>query len=231
MFHINNTVREIIIPIISIPSIDLLLCFFFGIRSRWFQLHSMINSIIVYIIFEDVIKLYRNPLLNNHAIESKLELNYIMILHIYHLFISKNITFMDYFHHIVFVGFGCLPVYIFFNNNLIRLGVFATCGFTGSIEYFMLALVKHNKLSSKKQKNLNSYMYNYIRYPLTMYGVIAIYISSLYVPKIICDYPILLFYINLIIYVNGAFYNKLTIENYIENKLTRGKYLENINNV
>ena len=135
-FRINNTTREIIIPIIAIPSIDLLLCFLFGVKARWFQLHSAINIVIVGIIFDDVVKLYRNPIYNNHDIDSKLELTYIMTLHIYHLLISKNITFMDYCHHLLFVGFACLPAYIFYNNNLLRLSVFATCGATGSIEYF-----------------------------------------------------------------------------------------------
>ena len=218
-FRINNTTREIIIPIIAIPSIDLLLCFLFGVKARWFQLHSAINIVIVGIIFDDVVKLYRNPIYNNHDIDSKLELTYIMTLHIYHLLISKNITFMDYCHHLLFVGFACLPAYIFYNNNLLRLSVFATCGLTGSIEYFMLALVKHNRLTSIKQKMYNTYIYNYLRYPFSMYSVIAIYISSLYNPEIIGNYPMLLLFMNLTILLNGSFYNKLAIENYIEHKM------------
>ena len=40
--------------------------------------------------------------------------------------------------------------------------------------------------------------------------------------------PLLLTYINLIIFFNGAFYNKLTIENYITHKLNAQK-LKNSN--
>lgn len=218
MFAISNTVREIIIPVITIPSIDLFLCLLFGAKARWFQLHSVINAVIVGIIYDDVIKLYRNPLLNNHAITCKLDMTYIMWLHLYHLLITKNITCMDYFHHIVFVGFGCLPAYLLYDNNLLRLGVFATCGFTGAIEYFSLALVKHGRLTLLAQKRFNSHLYNYVRYPLSMYSVITIYIVSLYDRELTGDYPVLLFVINVMIFMNGAFYNKLTVENYIRNQ-------------
>ena len=46
---INNRCSDIIIPLLSIPTIDLLLCIFFGTNARWFQLHSVINGIITYI--------------------------------------------------------------------------------------------------------------------------------------------------------------------------------------
>ena len=136
---------------------------------------------------------------------------------------------MDYCHHILFIGFACLPAYIFYNNNLLRLSVFATCGATGSIEYFMLALVKHNRLTSIKQKMYNTYIYNYLRYPFSMYSVIAIYISSLYNPEIIGNHPVLLLFMNLTILLNGAFYNKLAIENYIEHKMMKPYHNEDCN--
>ena len=124
---------------------------------------------------------------------------------------------MDIFHHILFVGFGVVPAYNFFRNNLIKLISFSTCGLTGCIEYFMLSLVKHEKMSSLQQKYINSYIYNYIRYPLTMYTVVSTYISYITNPNII-EYPGLLIYINLLLFFNGSYYNKITIENYIEHK-------------
>ena len=211
------SISDIIIPLISIPALDFMLCILFGIQTRWFQLHSVVNGIIVCIVYQDVISLYINPIANNGIMNSKLDCYYIIFLHIYHLFISSNLTFMDYFHHGLFIGGGCIPAFLFFNSNLVRLASFAGCGLTGCVEYFTLALVKHNKLKSLTQKKISSYMYNYVRYPLSLYSIMAIYIVYLYdTPQNINPY--LLIYVNLIIFFNGAFYNKLTIENYIEHK-------------
>ena len=129
---------------------------------------------------------------------------------------------MDYFHHILFVGFGCIPSYVFYNSNLMRLVSFASCGLTGSIEYFTLALVKHNYLSSLKQKCINSYIYNYLRYPLSIYAMITIYLSYINNPET-SGHPALLIYINLILFFNGSYYNKLTIENYAKHKMLKYK--------
>ena len=213
----ENTITNIIIPVVSIPTIDMFLCYIFGYKSRWFQLHSAINAIILLTIYEEVIELFINPIVNNKTEISKIDSNYIILLHTYHLIIAKKLTYMDIFHHILFVGFGLVPTYIFFNNNLIKLVSFSTCGLTGCIEYFMLSLVKHEKMSSLQQKYINSYIYNYIRYPLTMYTVVSTYISYITNPNII-EYPGLLIYINLLLFFNGSYYNKITIENYIEHK-------------
>ena len=108
IFYIN--ISDIIIPLISIPIIDLILCLLFGTRSRWFQLHSTINAIIVKIIYKDVIDLYINPIINNKLLDSKIDCYFIIFLHIYHLIIMNQLTFMDYFHHIIFVGLGIFSV-------------------------------------------------------------------------------------------------------------------------
>jgi len=213
----NYDKTDILIPLITIPSVDLLLCLIFTQKARWFQLHSVINGIIVYIIQDDVINLYKNPITYSKILDTKIEFYFITFLHIYHLIISSNLTMMDYFHHILFIGFGCVPAYLLYDNNLIRLGTFASCGITGCIEYFSLALVKHQKLHPITQKKYNSYLYNYVRYPLTVYCNVSIYIS--YRLNYLIGNPYFLIYINLIIFYNGAFYNKLTLENYMGHKV------------
>lgn len=208
---------DFIIPVITIPMIDFLLCTLFTSQARWFQLHSAINAIIVYIISNDVFLLYTDPLNNIHETESKLECSYIVLLHIYHYFLFKN-TMMDYFHHIVFVGFGCIPIFCFYNTNLIRLATFAGCGLPGAIEYFTLSLVKHKKLNSLTQKRLNSYMYNYFRFPATVYSISIIHIA--YIMNLTpAAHIALVYYIIFIVFLNGSFYNKLTLDNHTEHKL------------
>ena len=213
----NIAYKDVAIPVVCIPSIDFLLCKIFGKHTRWFQLHSAINAIIVLIIWDDIIAIFSNPLQNIDIIESHIDTYFILFLHIYHFFIVNNITFMDYFHHIIFIGFGVIPTFFIENYNIIRLAWLSCCGLPGCIEYLTLSLVKHNKKCYIKKKKLNAYIYNYIRYPITIYCPTLTYIA--YKENYLEKYnSYLIVYINLILFFNGAFYNKLTIENYIIHK-------------
>ena len=214
---IINNINDIIIPVITIPGIDYLLCYIFGNKARWFQLHSAINAIIVYIIYQDVYNLFIDPIQNVRILNSKIDCNFIILIHLYHIIAFTKITAMDIFHHTAFVAFGAVPIFYLENSNLLRLGCFPICGLPGTIEYFTLSLVKHNKLSSLLQKRLNSYLYNYIRYPLSIYAIVIIYITYLTNP-LIYNKPLFILYTILIIFSNGAYYNKLTVENYIGHK-------------
>ena len=227
---LSQSSLDFIIPFISIPTLDLILCKTFGQKSRWFQLHSLINGIIVYIIFDDIFGFFINPLSNIREINSKIDNYFIMFLHIYHLFIVNNLTFMDYFHHILFVGLGVMPSILYYNSNLVRLAWFPTCGLPGFTEYFMLALVKHGKLESIKQKRYNSYIYNYLRYPLTIYGPTITYVA--YKNNLLPETnPYMLLYFNFILFFNGSFYNKVTVENYILHKYRKNNSFHNLQGV
>ena len=227
---LSQSSLDFIIPFISIPTLDLILCKTFGQKSRWFQLHSLINGIIVYIIFDDIFGFFINPLSNIREINSKIDNYFIMFLHIYHLFIVNNLTFMDYFHHILFIGLGVAPAILFYNSNLVRLAWFPTCGLPGFTEYFMLALVKHGKLESIKQKRYNSYIYNYLRYPLTIYGPTITYVA--YKNNLLPETnPYMLVYFNFILFFNGSFYNKVTVENYILHKYRKNNSFHNLQGV
>ena len=218
---------DFIVPFISVPTLDLLLCKTFGTKSRWFQLHSLVNGIIVYIIFDDIMNLFINPLANIRDVTSKMDNYFIMFLHIYHLFIVNNLTLMDYFHHILFVGLGVAPSILYYNSNLARMAWFPTCGLPGCIEYFMLALIKHEKLESIKQKRYNFYIYNYLRYPLTVYGPTITYVA--YKNNLLPHTnPYMLVYFNFILFFNGSFYNKVAVENYILHKYKKNNSFHNL---
>jgi hypothetical protein len=208
---------DIMAPLIIIPSTDFILCKLFGTRSRWFQLHSIINLVIVYITYNDVFNLFINPLNSIKIVDSKIDYYFILWLHIYHIFIGK-LSFMDICHHLLFVGTGIIPCILCHSSNLIRIGSFTLCGLPGAIEYGTLSLVKHNKIKSITQKRIVSYIYNYFRYPITIYSSTLTYIAYIQGFKTNTD-PRLILYVNLLLIINGSFYNKLTIENYMEHKL------------
>ena len=152
---------------------------------------------------------------------NKLDSYFIIILHLYHALTFCSLTKMDYIHHIVFVGCGVIPSAIYIKSNIARLGFVAGCGFTGIIEYASLALVKNGKMTSLFQKRLNSLMYSYIRCPLAIFGCAFNYVfyASGLLPH---DNPYMVFYINLMMYINSTFYSKLTIENYAQ---VKGRYV------
>ena len=213
--------NDIATPIIVIPGIDFLLCKMFGKKTRWFQLHSAINGIIVSIIWEDIVNIFTDPLQSIEVTKSNIDTYFILFLHIYHFFIVNDLTIMDYFHHILFVGCGLLPTLLIKTTNIIRLAWLSTCGLPGCIEYFTLSLVKHDKMCYIRQKNIISYVYNYIRYPITIYCPTVTYIA--YCENKLIDYNVcIIVYINLMLFFNGAFYNKLTVENYILHKSKGG---------
>ena len=64
----QRSVIDLTTPIIVIPFLDFALCKIFSTKSRWFQLHSVINGIIVYIIYDDIINIIRTIFISHAKI-------------------------------------------------------------------------------------------------------------------------------------------------------------------
>ena len=195
--------------------LDKLLIMCFGNRARWYQLHVLSNIIVTYYIFTDTIDIYRNPFISYRILDNHIPSLTILTLHIYHMLFFK-LNIMDYFHHILFVGFGVMPTLFFINTNQIYMGYIACSGIPGIIEYSILSLYKNNKLSLIKQKRLNAILYNYIRYPMCIYGA-SINLVSYHYGFIKNESYYMTIYINILLFLNGAIFNQLTIASYIEN--------------
>ena len=210
----SNLDIDILIPVVTLPVLDILLCYMFSKKARWFQLHTVTNFIITMIIFKDVKKYYLNLF---DAIEEKtsnIDNYFIVILHLYHCLCFKNLSMLDYFHHLLFIITGVLPCTFLFKTNISIFLTFTGCGFPGIIEYGSLTLMKHNIITPLFQKKINSIMYAYLRCPLSIFNITFMYIA--YVNGYLNDEnPVLILYIMFLTYFNGTFYNKLTIENYI----------------
>ena len=197
---------------------DTILCFLFSNKARYYQLHSLTNSIILLDITPDLIDIFKNPqygyrLLNNHHASYL-----ILALHIYHVLSFNNLTFYDYFHHVLFVLFGVVPVIFYINYNQIYLGYLACSGLPGLIEYTRLALYKNNKLSLLRQKEILTNVYIYIRLPLCIFGVTMNYVA--HINNYIHDSLYLTFYINFLLYLNGTLFTHLTVDSHYKYKYT-----------
>lgn len=198
-----------------IPLTDFVLIKCFGARARWFQLHSTINFFISYLIRNDIYSFIFYPL---YAIKVNTDYKvvyYIIYLHTYHFFIKK-LHLIELIHHVLFVFMGVLPCIFFWKYNTINLWILSGCGLPGAIEYFTLSLVKNDILSCKKQKYISANINNYVRLPITIYGLSLTYIA--YMESLIYCNSLFFIYICVLIYTNGTFFNKLAIENYIKYK-------------
>jgi hypothetical protein len=199
---------------------DKLLVYLFGFRARWFQLHSIINSIITFNIFPEFLNIssqnitpYSNFDINIVSYNSSF---YIIALHLYHIISFKNLTFYDYFHHILFVVLGVVPSFLYLETNQYVMAYIACAGIPGIFEYGTLSLYKNDKISLLSQKRINSYLYIFFRYPLCVFGVTINYIN--YNSKILKDNIFITLYLNFLLYLNGSLFTFLTLDSYIRLK-------------
>lgn len=218
-YNFNLLDIPIIFTIISL--IDIFLILLFSNKSRWFQLHAVINLIITQFVLKDSIDIYLNNFESIKIKDNNYDNLFIIILHIYHLFTFKKITYMDIFHHFIFVGIGAIPSFLFVKSNIMKQANLIGCGIPGFIEYTTLSLVKHNIISSNTQKKISSYMYSYFRGPMCMFSATFL---ILYNNQQICrikENYMLLNYLSFCCYINGSFFSKLAIENSIEYKYSK----------
>ena len=208
-----ESVMPVAIPIVTIPILDILLCRMISNRARWAQLHTSVNIIITGIIFSDVWRYYNELFAGIVNKESNIDNYFIIVLHIYHCIFFKNLSRLDYFHHAVFVLTGVVPCTFLLKSNISRFLTFTGCGLPGIIEYGSLVAMKNGLLTPIRQKQVNSYMYAYLRNPLAIFNVTFIYMAYRYYLLSHESAPIII-YIMLLSYFNGTFYNQLTIENY-----------------
>ena len=217
---------DVLIPVTSLPLLDILLCSMISSKARWFQLHAVTNLIITIIIFGDVMDYYTNLFTAIVDKTSNLDNYFILCLHGYHCLFFKNLTILDYFHHFFFVFTGVIPCTFFVKSNISRFLTFTGCGLPGIIEYGSLVLMKNGVLTSLQQKKINSYMYAYLRNPLALFNMSFIFISYYY-NLFYGENKYIILYIMFLTYFNGTFYSKLTIENYkdcyYKNLLGNGK--------
>jgi hypothetical protein len=189
--------------------------------ARWFLLHSIVNMIVVYYAVDDV-KLciqnsgecYKMPW-NENSIKVY---NYAFLLHIYHCVFFK-LTKDDIVHHTLMVGI-CGTLCYLLQSILSSLALFFLSGLPGGIDYFLLYLVKKNRLKSIVEKNMYTILSAYFRSPgciLTTFiglnGVTDYYNNGRY-------YKLILLISTLsLIFWNGQYYLLKSHESYIRKSI------------
>ena len=196
---------------------DAMLCLIFGFKARWYQLHVLGNTIVTLNIINATFNLYRDPY-NNYRLLGDQSPSYIILsMHIHHILFFK-LNLMDYFHHVLFVLLGIIPTIFWIKTNQIYYGYIACSGITGVIEYTLLALMKNGKISQYKQKQLNAFIYNYIRCPMCVYGACTNLTMIRYNKILKMENVYLTIYINILLFLNGTIFNQLTLGSYYKFK-------------
>lgn len=201
----------------SIPLIDFFLTKTLGKTSRWFQLHAVVNIMIMFLVIPDTLEILIRPSLPLPPQSPTVDMALTLVggCHMYH-FAIETLTPLEIWHHVLFVAMG-IPALYYFQSQIIALILFTGCGFPGALEYTMLSLVKHNRIRSITQKRVNSWINNYIRGPIGIYSATIAYVDIPSSP--------LVYYICFLIYLNATFFSKMAVENHMWHHCTlRDRY-------
>ena len=207
---------------LNITFIDILLIILFKGKARWFQLYSIINLFIVYnFLIEDIIKILNDPLKQINKLNNHDDSIFIITSHIYYIIMFKQRYYKYYIQDIIFVLCIIIPNLLFFKTNIFKIFYFCFCGIPNFIEYGLMSLVINNNLNILIQKKINIIIYNYIKYPILLFGCfINIFLYKFTLLKEIKNKDNfinhLFFYINFLVYFNGSIFNQFKLINFFK---------------
>lgn len=194
---------------------DYILCRLINTKARWFQLHFVCNCLITYCSFPETIDIFLNPEKSGEITENHLGGLIAFYLHIFHVLFFKLST-IDKYHHITSV-FLCIPLSTLFKRKTLSMYYFFGTGLPGGIDYFLLTLVKNNRIPSIMEKYYNSKINTYIRIPGGVLGsYLTFYVA--YHSKDHIQYITGMF-LAIIAFLNATIFGKMAIENYIERRI------------
>lgn len=178
--------------------------------ARWYFLHSFLNGLIclyslkpMYFFIQDPIYHTLNPI---HCCETN---TICMCLHIYHLLFFKC-TSDDIFHHLGFVVIGGILQNLYNYGFMLPFYMFFICGLPGGIDYFLLGLVKLNKLSKEKRLKISVKLNNWIRVPGVILSWNYVILFFIYGNKNLSDYFAIIIGTFCSVY-NTLYYNEMVL--------------------
>ena len=182
---------------------------------QWFQLHCISNMIITIQCWREFTNILFNQdfILIETANHDALKLA--ISLHIYHILFWR-VSQIDVVHHISSV-FICGPLMLYINTQLVSWLLIIATGIPGGIDYFLLVLVKLNRLPQKDEKQANALLNTYFRGP---FGVLGSYFCYRYIleARYISQQAVAVI-IMITSYWNANYFTKLAVENNIKYKL------------
>ena len=196
-------------------------------NTRWFFIHSLCNVFIILFTFSDLLLVFQIPwysalpssFYEKQSIEPVL---FSIYLHIYHVLVFKNLTWVDWLHHILSAFLCGLIAFVYHWGPILNTILFFITGLPGGIDYFLLFLVKLKKIDPMVEKRVNVYLNIFCRMPGLLISSLIGYISlremALENPFLISDaqyYSCIL--VCLINVWNGVYFCKRVFHSYIQN--------------
>lgn len=150
-------------------------------EGKYYFIHALNNALIVYLTYGDLVLTFTefDSVLVNHINILPSIVTY--SLHIYHTFVYYHkFKFDDWLHHIL-MGAALFTAHQFRTGRLINYSLFFTTGLPGMIDYFLLFLVKNNKMKSLSEKKINSWINLWIRSPgCVSHAVLTLLVYNIY---------------------------------------------------
>ena len=184
-------------------------------EGKYYLIHALHNIFIVYLTYGDIVSTFTEfnfiLLKNINILPSIITCS----LHIYHIFVYREkFKSDDWLHHIL-MGAALFMAHQFNTGRLINYSLFFTTGFPGMIYYFLLFLVKNNKLDFRIEKKMNNYINLWIRCPgCISHAVLTVLVYNIYKNTILNEQFEQFGYIftAIITYWNGIYFmNKVVI--------------------
>jgi len=190
------------------------------IEGKYYLIHFICNSYIVYLTLPDVIYTYKHftdafwyPVNYNAAAAT-------FALHFYHIVLYfKKLRFDDWLHHIVMV-LCALPLAVMTKGgSLLGHSLFYLTGLPGGIDYLLLALVRNKIIPKITEKRINNYLNLWIRCP----GCIAHSTLTIIGYNMNMQYDTSYFFLyssmltGLMVFWNGIYFMNQVVVNYAKN--------------
>ena len=135
-------------------------------NARYFMMHVIFNTYIVYITWSDTVKFVINPLqsfdfFGHNAIKA---ISSVIGFHLSHI-LTEKLDLETMIHHITTVFITGLTAFMIPSGVLVSVICFFMCGLPGGIDYFLLVLVKYELINKITEKNINRWLNLIIRMP------------------------------------------------------------------
>lgn len=180
----------------------------------YYLIHSVHNSVIVYLTTNEVVNTITNFTNIQSMPKNELALEYVFALHFYHIALYwRKFRYDDWLHHGLMIGVA-LPIGTLVDSkSLLGYSLFFTTGLPGGIDYFMLFLVRNGWLRKETEKRINSQLNVWIRSPGCVSHAILTFVlvymvwpqySIQWFARILCG---------LLTFWNGQYFMRQVVEN------------------
>ena len=184
-------------------------------EGKYYLIHGVNNALITYLTFDDIVSTFTDFDTVLSAKTSMLPSIITYSLHVYHVAVYyKKFTRDDWLHHIL-MGAALVMAHQFDTGRLINYSLFFTTGLPGMIDYFLLFLVKNNKMESIVEKRVNNYINLWLRSPgCISHAVLTLLVYNIYKQTLLSGYICRFGYVftSFMTYWNGIYFmNKVVI--------------------